>query len=873
MDSDRRARAHKPKSIIYARSLIGKGRCGALRDRTLRGFVSQRPPRAKGPTARILLTRSFFGYDVRSKASAVPVGAAVGPYRSRDVRTCIAIVLLTAGAARTAPVPSAIEAERKALSSSDVSARRAAVLRLGWLGRDAEPAVPDLVKALRDPDIVVRHDATNTLVRIGPASAAALGKALTDENDAARGRAMDALTRLGPDAKDAIPALVERLQKSKSLLTRVQAAMALGRMGPAGRDALPALIAAAAERGAETVWRSYQPSSVCEAAIYAVKRIDQTALKKVADAALPTLRAMLGEEGELETEVAERQAATRALVLLGPHAAPALPSLCDARTLRGMSLRDFAIACASTGKDGQAHVIGLLTDPATDRETRHNLAQTLAAHPGLGPDAVRALAGLLAHEDDVTRYLAALVLSGQGPTAEPALPALVKALSDPVIARFANGFDYVVWALVRIGPKAVPALLDALKDDKIRDPAVRALGRLGPDAKAAIPALRKLLVPPEGRAAVMAARALVRIGDDPAEPVKVLVANLRTAERAEALENLENLDYQGSRASVPWIAPPSLAEAVPREAIPDLLALLDNEETARSAGAVLGQMRDHSAVVVPALVKRLRTEDRKNRDDLLYVLLRLGPAAKDAVPDILWFLRENPTESVRSMGFWALGAIGPGAKEAIPVLLRAAADRTDGASGRAIEALGQLGVGSPEVIDLLVKILREPTDEPGRGDRQVTAAWALMHLGPAAERALPALRDAQLSDYALIRVAATTALLRAGAPDASLDRLLAAWTDTYDPRESYPVLEHALSDLQLLGPRAAKAVPRLIPLLAEPVDRFDKEHRSQAVRVLGAIGPAAKAALPRLRELAAGRGSEAQAAARAIRAIEPEPKR
>ena len=60
------------------------------------------------------------------------------------MRACAVVVLLTAGAAQAAPVPSALDADRKALSSSDVNTRRAAVLRIGWLSRDAEPAVPDL---------------------------------------------------------------------------------------------------------------------------------------------------------------------------------------------------------------------------------------------------------------------------------------------------------------------------------------------------------------------------------------------------------------------------------------------------------------------------------------------------------------------------------------------------------------------------------------------------------------------------------------------------------------------------------------------------------------------------------------------------------
>src|SRR5438094_530762 len=78
-----------------------------------------------------------------------------------------------------------------------------------------------------------------------------------------------------------------------NLLLPTLAALALGRLGPHAKAALPALIAAVGDRGhlhngGITSYADH-PSSVCEAAIAAIARIDPKALKGVARAALPGL--------------------------------------------------------------------------------------------------------------------------------------------------------------------------------------------------------------------------------------------------------------------------------------------------------------------------------------------------------------------------------------------------------------------------------------------------------------------------------------------------------------------------------------------------------------------------------------------------------
>jgi HEAT repeat protein/beta-lactamase regulating signal transducer with metallopeptidase domain len=144
---------------------------------------------------------------------------------------------------------------------------------------------------------------------------------------------------------------------------------------------------------------------------------------------------------------------------------------------------------------------------------------------------VPALSAALKDKAAGVRQRAASILSAIGPGAKAAVPALVEALEDSdlsvrreavnSLSRIAPGDASLVPALaarvkaddhrsVRIlviryfgemGPKAkaaVPALIEALKDNETQSEAVAALSAIGPDAKAAVPVLKDLLQLPGG---------------------------------------------------------------------------------------------------------------------------------------------------------------------------------------------------------------------------------------------------------------------------------------------------------------------------------------------------------------------------------------
>jgi HEAT repeat protein len=84
-------------------------------------------------------------------------------------------------------------------------------------------------------------------------------------------------------------------------------------------------------------------------------------------------------------------------------------------------------------------------------------------------------------------------------------------------------------ALARIGPPALPALIDALRDRNpdVRNRAAQALARMGPPAKPAVPELIVALHDSDWQVRRSAARALGQIGVAAEEAVPALIEVIR----------------------------------------------------------------------------------------------------------------------------------------------------------------------------------------------------------------------------------------------------------------------------------------------------------------------------------------------------------
>ena len=140
------------------------------------------------------------------------------------------------------------------------------------------------------------------------------------------------------------------------------------------------------------------------------------------------------------------------------------------------------------GKPAVDTLIQALSD--RDGNVRGEAARALGV---IAPDAQGAIQILIRNLQDThpeARAGAAAALGRFGPAARDALPALIVLLNESGMRHFS------IPALLEIGPdrRAVPGLVEALGDETgaYRACAAMALGKIGPEAKEAVPALTRI---------------------------------------------------------------------------------------------------------------------------------------------------------------------------------------------------------------------------------------------------------------------------------------------------------------------------------------------------------------------------------------------
>jgi HEAT repeat protein len=247
-----------------------------------------------------------------------------------------------------------------------------------------------------------------------------------------------------------------------------------------------------------------------------------------------------------------------------------------------------------------------------------------------------------------------------------AVPALVKIIDSPQHAGTrlqVHAFD----AIREIGPKAaaaVPALRNQLKRGgaDIRRQAIIALKHIGPKAKAAVPDLIAVLDDPD--LAGWACDAVASAGPDDSAAVEQLLRIAGTSKhpgQGDAILVLGNVRTKQQRV-VDFLL--RLPASKPSD---------DTDSKERCYAATgLGTMRPVDPRVVPALVAVLKEDDYGLVKDAMRALGQLGGYAKEAVPEMLRFLK-TPNQH-RLYAISNLGQIGPDASAAVPALTSEAAD-------------------------------------------------------------------------------------------------------------------------------------------------------------------------------------------------------
>jgi HEAT repeat protein len=465
------------------------------------------------------------------------------------------------------------------------------------------------------------------------------------------------------------------------------------------------------------------------------------------------------------------------------------------------------------------------------------------------------------------RVIAAELLGERGPKAVEAITALAKVLNasklpDPTkekvpvdrneILRFFSARD----ALVRIGPKAVPALdgLFAHESVMVRYLVTEAVGWMGPDAAEVVPSLVKLLREPDPAVRKCVIDSLSKIGAkaDPAIPALL-----------ELIGDPKGNDVKGEATHALISMGPKGKAALKEKILPELIKEYETSKPMPSYGpgiSVLMALGKDSAPALPAIKDYiLRREQHSDLDPLGPTLLELGPDGVKAFLEVLADKKADRRAMIGSIGTSRAYSFRADLTPLIPTLLAALKDENKSLRSSAAWALSFLGDKTPpEVIEAMVAGLADPTVDNVAAFARVgenavpalikavnadddkmkrNAINALAKIGCAAQPSLPALRNlAQSKDMSLAILAA------AAAARISLDPKDAATVFQSLKEGDVESRLKALGHVRELGPLALPYQKGLIALLDDK-DIKVKELVIKVIAQLGSDAPEAIAAL------------------------------
>jgi len=456
----------------------------------------------------------------RGGTAAVPLFAELAKSRSPKIRSTAVW-----GLGALAPMEKGTETVLlAALADENAQVRGMAVLVLGYPRGDSQKYIPALLKTMEDKDYLIRKRSADALAKIGAPAIPAIFQLVRDESRTSHFSAIGKDAWLPPGQKvskvelvskmgaPAVPLLIEGL-KDKDQAVRDLSSRALAAIGSSAKAAVPVLV--------EIVKSGNHRDKVNAAE--ALKEIGPGAVQ-----AVPVLVGLL-----LNNEPNVKETAIEALGKIGLAARMAVPELKESlngrpwvrinsalalwrisRSTEGMSVLfsglqsgDLWIRDLSLQKLGE---IGPLAAEGTvpyirkllsenNQQLKRAALQVLRKMGDGGKAAVPELIGVLKTNnlDTDVRDIATEILGSFGPAATDAVPVLAEALNS----KFANYQEPAGTTLAAIGLPAVPALIEALKSGNsgTRASAAKALGKIGPAAKEAMPALISLLKSKDSR--------------------------------------------------------------------------------------------------------------------------------------------------------------------------------------------------------------------------------------------------------------------------------------------------------------------------------------------------------------------------------------
>jgi HEAT repeat protein len=450
--------------------------------------------------------------------------------------------------------------------------------------------------------------------------------------------------------------LIQQLAQVERKEVRCSAAQKLGRMGTAAVPAISALVTSAVE----------VDPAVREAALTALKEIDPAWPKNAETRkSVPVLAAALKSWSPEVPKVAvkllnfiapfavseiadalsnaedtiDKVFLMQALARIGPGAEVAVPSLIRALGSQCLQVRISAAETLATiglpvGSAVPALTAGL-SDPFADG--RQAMAACLAHIGAAAEPAIPALLPLLANREERVRDAAEAALEQIGPKAVPALIELVQTRDVQRLKAWSQSMSEVFqWHasssadLIAADPKKVLtnlswAAYDIMEErsslEAAQKAALQILGKLGPAAQAAVPALSKATADPNPEIRSAAVQTLGQIGQPARSVIPDLIpllADSNESVRAAAVDALGKIDGN-------WASDPLAAGSI------EILAgqLRSTGKSGESAVQIFAQL---GGAAVPALIEVMESGDRIAQENAAKALAQIGAGAKAAIP-------------------------------------------------------------------------------------------------------------------------------------------------------------------------------------------------------------------------------------------------
>jgi HEAT repeat protein len=734
-------------------------------------------------------------------------------------------------------LPAAEPALRGALKDEDAEVRRSAALVLVRAGRDVETALPVLMEKLWDgsdrsgEQSRFRSRVVEVLMRrqtsASPAVAAAWCEAWQAGDPKAREILEPGLLVLQPEA---LPHLLDQFRRAKTTQSRRDLAHLLAQFEGQATLVLPILREELGER---------RPDAQYEAARAL------TLLGPEAAEAVPELARLLGDPNP-----GMRAIAARALGGIGRASRPAVPALKAMLKEDPPLLRLVAADALSRIDADVSEALALLRDVLAVQKTEPGLrfAESIEL-----PEGVK----------DLRVYPDISVAEGIARFGERAAPMLADLLDDVDLDEWSAdnvsaqcGSEARVQAallLARLGPEAkaaVPALVRALKDRDpfIREAAASALGRVGPAAKDAAPDLIRLLEQQNRSASVEGAWSSSPRAGSPSGPTGPYgygdPFDFRSAGRGGALSRHMGFGYYGARDPYAHLRP-----AHPYD-----------------AAYVLGRIDGESRSALPILSAAAKDPKHPGRLSAALAMWRTGCEAPDLVPAFAAALEAHAklpkgdraalSREVRECLAELDAQLKPAARVMAEWLKRRQSSAEEGDQVAIVEALGRLGKDARSEADLLRPLLRA---DDWSARRDVAVALALFRIRGEKDLAFPVLREALLgleehssiyhradpADTARVHAARALGVLAENGDERAQALIVEAAKGDENPHVRLAALE-ALARQKQTNAAAVRG-------LCATLRHQDAAVRTEAASACGRLGPRAKSALKAL-QAAAGDG-------------------